>query len=72
MKKIKVNAGDTRRELDGFYNKLRTIQFFDKETSKNISDPLIPLVGGPFSDKQSLRKIKEKSNWRAPLGSAAL
>ena len=67
----KVNAGDTRRELDNFHNKLRPIQFFDKENSKRNTDPQNPQVR-PFADTNSLRKIKEKSNWRAPLGSAAL
>ena len=69
----RVNEGDVRKELDTFHNKLRTIQFFEKAPQTTIPPRETINIGGlPFSNTTCLRKIKEKSNWRAPSGSPAL
>ena len=69
-----INAGDKRREMDNFHNKLRTIQFFNKdnENTKENSACNRQIAGLPFSDTSTLKKLREKSNWKAPLGSASL
>ena len=70
----KVNAGDVRKELDTFHNKLRTTQFFNKEGQKDqgYNTTQTNHHGGAFADTAKLRKIKDPSNWRAPTGSPAL
>ena len=71
----RVNAGDQRRDLDTFHNKLGTIQFFQKDLSgTNPTEKTTRPTAGcqPFSDVKTLIKLKDKSNWRAPTGSPAL
>ena len=67
----RVNDGEDRRDLDTFHNKVRTIHSFQKEqkgskiTETTTTTTTTATVDLPFSDVNSLRKLKEKSNWKA-------
>ena len=70
----RVDAGERRKELDSFHNKLCTKQFFERENNKSANNKSNINVYGttPFNNIDKLLKLKKTSNWKAPTGSPSL
>ena len=73
-----TDAGESRKDLDDFHKRLRTKQFFEKSNlSRNGKTTQLkskPLTGkmSPYGNCTDFLKLKRKSTWRPPTGSANL
>ena len=70
-----TDAGEVKKELDEFHDKLRTKQFFTKLDSKRENDTqtLTALQKiSPYGNVTSFLKLRQKSKWKPPSGSPNL
>ena len=69
-----TNAGETRKELEDFHNKLRTKQFFSKNDTLPVKTRTTGILDkiSPYGNTTAFLKLRQKSNWRAPSGSPNL
>ena len=69
------DAGELKKELDDFHNKLRTKQFFQKDEIKsnksNTTSTVLDKIS-PYGNTTNFLKLRQKSNWKPPSGSPNL
>ena len=70
-----TDAGEVKKELEEFHDKIRTKQFFEKIDQKKENDTqsknALQKIS-PYGNVTKFLKLRQKSNWKPPAGSPNL